>query len=179
MLFLDDLEARALECGAAGRRQLGRLEARDGDAPASPEGGVDEYGKVPSSELLRDSLHPGDVVPVTVAEHDRLDVSRQDLEPAHVLDDTGRRHARVEEDRPLATAGRDANERREARLGDQGIGQAVVGEQLRLRAASRDGETRSCAPTCCVGKSSGSVTLSIRIVIRTASTGASGIVTIA
>jgi hypothetical protein len=92
------------------------------------QGGVEEYGKVPSSELLRDSLHPGDVVPVTVAEHDRLDVSRQDLEPAHVLDDTGRRHACVEEDRPLATAGRHANERREAGLGDQGIGQAVVGE---------------------------------------------------
>mgnify|MGYP003298838850 CR=1 FL=1 len=47
-----------------------------------------------------------DVVPVTVAEHDRLDLSRQDLEPAHVLDDTGRRHARVEEDR-LARPGRE------------------------------------------------------------------------
>ena len=34
-------------------------------------------------------------------------------------------------------------------------------------------------PTCSVGKSSGSVTLSIRIVIRTVSTGASGIVSMA
>ena len=85
-------------------------------------------GRFAASELLRDSLHPGDVVPVTVAEHDRLDLSRRDLEPAHVLDDTGRRDAGVEEDRPLAAAGRHANERREARLGDQRIGQAVVGD---------------------------------------------------
>ena len=126
---LDDLEARALECGAAGRGELGRLEAGDSDSPTPPELGVDEDGKVPSSELVRDSLHSGDVVPVAVAEHDRLDVTRQDLEPAHVLDDTGRRHAGVEEDRSLAAAGCYAHERREAGLRDQGIGQAVVGNR--------------------------------------------------
>jgi hypothetical protein len=54
--LLDDLEPRALECGAAGRGQLDGLEAGDRDAPTSPEGGVDEYGQVRSSELLRDSI---------------------------------------------------------------------------------------------------------------------------
>ena len=49
LLVLDDLEARALECGTAGRGQLGRLEARDRDSPTSPEVGVDEYGKLASS----------------------------------------------------------------------------------------------------------------------------------
>ena len=116
------------------------------------------------------------MVPVTVAEHYRLDVFRQDLEPTHVLDDTGRRHACVEEDRPLATAGRHANERREAGLCDQGIGQAVVGEGrgcARLREMVKPGRALDMLRR----EEQGSVTLSIRIVIRTASTGASGIVT--
>ena len=94
----------------------------------APKGGMDEHWEVATSELPRDPLHPGDVVPVAVAEHDRLDLSRRELEPAHVLDNTVRRDAGIEEDRPLATAGRYANERREARFGDQRVGQAVVGE---------------------------------------------------
>ena len=113
-------------------------------APTTPEGGVDEHGEVPSSELLRDSLHSGDVVPVTVAEHDRLDVSGRELEPVHVLDDTGRGDACVEEDRPLAAAGRHANERREARLGNQRVGQPVVGEgrgDARLRELVKPGHS--------------------------------------
>ena len=66
---------------------------------------------------------------MTVAEHDRLDLSQRELKPAHVLNDTGRRDAGIEEDRSLAAAGRHANERREARLGDQGVGQAVAGKR--------------------------------------------------
>ena len=94
--FLDDLEAGARQGGAAGRGQLGRVESRNRDAAATPEVGVDQYRKIASSELLRESLHPGDVVPVTVAQDNCLDVSRQDLQPAHVLGHSGRRHTCVE-----------------------------------------------------------------------------------
>ena len=122
MSFLDDLEARPLECGAAGRGQLCRREARDRDPAMPPELGMDEHRKARTPDFLRNSLHPGDVVPVPVAEDDRLDVLRRELEPTHVLHHASGSDARVEEDRPFAPAGRDSHERREARLGDQRVG---------------------------------------------------------
>jgi hypothetical protein len=51
-----------------------------------------------------------------------------------------------------------------------------VGRQRLLRVPELRSQLRDQDSTCCVGKSRGSVTLSMRIVIRTASTGVSGIV---
>jgi hypothetical protein len=58
-----------------------------------------------------------------------VSISPGELEPAHVLGNTVRRDAGVEEDRPLATA-RSLRERApRSPLGDQRVGQAGVGER--------------------------------------------------
>ena len=99
--LLHDLKADVLQRRAAGRGQLARIQAREADPPAAPELRVDRHRQAGAAERSDEPLHPGDVVPVPVAEHDHLDVPDPEPEPAHVLDHPVRRDTRVEQQRSL------------------------------------------------------------------------------
>ena len=138
LALLDDREPHPLERRPARRRQLGRIEPREAHPAPVPELGMDHHRQLRASERSDQPLHPGHVVPVSVAEHDHLDVGRRDPEPAHVLDHPVRRHAGVEQQRSLAPGLLDPHQRREARLGDQRVGHAVAGDSpARARSEGR------------------------------------------
>ena len=62
-----------------------------------------DYDREPgATKHPRESLHPGDVIPMAVAEHDHLDLPGVDAQPAHVLDHPVPGHAGVEQERPFA-----------------------------------------------------------------------------
>ena len=73
--LLDDAEAGVFQRAAAGGGQLERLAAWDGQAPPSPELGVDQHRQVPG-RAADEAGQPGGVVEVAVAADDRLDVCR-------------------------------------------------------------------------------------------------------
>jgi hypothetical protein len=76
LLLLDDLEARPLEGAPARSWQLDRVAPGQGQPPAAPELGVDEDGNLRPTQLAYETVHPGRVIPVTVAQHDDVDVAR-------------------------------------------------------------------------------------------------------
>jgi hypothetical protein len=75
---------------------------------------VDQHGHLRAAQLGHESVHASRVVPVTVAQHDDVDLARGDVEASHVLDEPVRSQARVEEN-PDSPAGLlDRHETREA-----------------------------------------------------------------
>jgi hypothetical protein len=100
---LDDVGPRPGERLAAGRGQLGRVVPGEAEPAPGPEPRMDQDRQAPAPEGPGDALHPGHVVEMPVAEHDRLDVPKREAQPAHVLHHAGRRDAGVEEQRVPAS----------------------------------------------------------------------------
>jgi hypothetical protein len=59
---------------------------------------MDQHRHIRAPQLRNEPVHPGRVVPVTVAEHDDVDTAPGDVKPPHVLDESVRRDSRVEQD---------------------------------------------------------------------------------
>jgi hypothetical protein len=118
LTFLHDRESHLLQRSATGDWQLGRKPGK-ADPPAAPELGMDHDRQSGRAEHPHQPLDPRHVIPMTVAEHDHLDLGRIDREPAHVLHHPVRRHPGVEQQRSLAACRLDPHQRRESRLGDQ------------------------------------------------------------
>jgi hypothetical protein len=121
LLLFDDLEAGAFQRRAAGRRKLDRIEPGEADPSAGPELRVDQHREVPAAERFRHALHSRDVVPVAVAQDDRLDIAERQSQPADVFRDAAGCDARIEQQRALAPVLLDAHECGEAGLGDQRV----------------------------------------------------------
>src|ERR1700760_2910811 len=77
---------------------------------------MQEQREVGGAELADQSLHPADVVEVAVAEDDRLQIAWRELEATHVLDQTVRGDAGVEQEAMLLSGAGGRDERREAVL---------------------------------------------------------------
>jgi len=131
LALLDDLEARPLERALARRRQLDGITAGQRQPATAPELGMDEDGNVGPAELPDQPVHPGGVIPVTVAQHDHVDVARRDLQPAHVLDQAVRCPSGIEQDPRLAVALGDRHQTREAVLGPQGVARPASFDESR------------------------------------------------
>ena len=129
---LDDLEPHSLERRATRRGQLRGLEPGKADATPVPELGMDHHGQAGASQHARQAFHPRDVIPVTVAEHDHLDVGGGEAEPAHVLDHSVRRDAGIEQQRSLPPVLRDPDQRGEAGFRDQRVGDAALRTDSRV-----------------------------------------------
>jgi hypothetical protein len=152
LALLHDLEAGALERRLARRWQLDRIAAWEGDPAPAPELGVDENGdlRVPA-QLAHESVHTGGVVPVTVAQHDDVDVMRAELESAHVLHQAVRRYSGVEQNLGRPVRLRDRHEAREAVLGSQQVARPVALEEARRDArvgGERQGSSRGGTLVC-------------------------------
>ena len=143
LALLEDLEARSLQRALARRGQLDRVAAGERETAASPELGVDQNGHVPAPELAHQTIHARGVVPMTVAEHDDVDVAGRQLEPAHVLDEAVRRPARIEQHAGLPIALCDRHQRGEPVLGAQ----RVIGLTAREKARRHPWRGRHGGPS--------------------------------
>jgi hypothetical protein len=121
LALLDDLEACALQCTLARRGKLDRVTSGEREAAASPELRVDQDGHVRAPELADQAVHARDVIPMTVAEDDDVDVSGGQLEPAHVLHEAVGGPTGVEEHAGLTVALGDCHQRGEPVLGTQRV----------------------------------------------------------
>ena len=132
LAVLHDLEAGALQRGLARRWQQHRVAARKSDSAPAPELGVDEDVSLRlTPQLAHESVHPGGVIPVTVAQHDDVDVTRVELESAHVLHQAVRRDSGVEQNRGCPVRFRHPHQAREAMLGSQEVARLVALEEAR------------------------------------------------
>ena len=113
--LLHDLEARALQGAPARRGELDRVPARERETAAAPELRVDQHGHVRAPEPSHQPVHARDVIPVTVAEHDDVDVGGRQSQAAHVLHEAVGRPSRVEEDARLPVPLGDGHERARTR----------------------------------------------------------------
>src|SRR6185312_16461730 len=99
-----DLEPGALQRAAAGRGDLERVLAGDGQPPPGPELRVDEHRQVRPAERADQAGQPDRVVEVAVAADDRLDTGRVAAEPAQVAHTAVRGHPGVEQQLPHLAA---------------------------------------------------------------------------
>ena len=76
LLLLHDLEASALDCRLAWRRQLERLAAREKEEALVPSFGVDEHRKVRAVKRAHQAIHASGAVEMVMAQYDRLEVLR-------------------------------------------------------------------------------------------------------
>lgn len=121
LALLDDFEARALQCVPARRGKLDRVTSGERETAARPELRVDQDGHVRAPEFAHQPVHARDVIPMTVAEHDGVDVTGRQVEPAHVLHEAVGCPAGVEENAGLPVALCDCHEHGEPVLGAQRV----------------------------------------------------------
>jgi len=62
-----------------------------------PHGGVDHEGQVCRAERAKEPVEPSDMVGVSAAEHDELNVGRREAQAPHVVDKPVWGHPGVEE----------------------------------------------------------------------------------
>ena len=101
---------------------------------------MDQNRRARAAEPAYEPVHPGDVVPMTVAEDDHVDIAGREVKAAHVLDQPVRRATRIEEHVRLAAALVDGHERGEAVLGAQRV--VGVAADVQSRREARRGRHR-------------------------------------
>ena len=114
LAVLDDREARALERGAAGRRQLDRVTAGNHEPATAPELRMDHDRQAGPADRADEAVQAGGVVGVAVAEHDGLNAAQVDAEGAHVRDEPVRAQPGVEQQPVPAPASGDRDQGGEA-----------------------------------------------------------------
>ena len=129
LALLDDLEARGLQRVFARRGKLDGITSGEREPASRPELRVDQDGHVGPAELAHQPVHTRDVIPMTVAEDDDVDVGGGQVEPAHVLDEAVGRPAGVEEQAGLSVALGDRHQRGEPVLGAERVVGVTACEQ--------------------------------------------------
>ena len=119
MASLDHLEPLGLDGRPGERRQLERRAVGDHEAARTPHHGVDDHRQARTSSKPGQPFESAGVIEVAMAEDDRLDRARVDLQPLHVVGHAVARDARVEEHAVRHATAADGHERREAVLSDE------------------------------------------------------------